>query len=154
MRRATDGDVCCKRVCVSGGKAHPKHPAQQAKRCKHIPIFFFFFSHRYAAKRIISTFYSCPLMSPFNLDGSPGGPLIQECQPPCVCSIPLWLHEPLLWFQSITHSLQRGYKCPGVPAAVPRAPSGSSLCSCFRQACQCVATVATLPASLYSCVNT
>lgn len=68
----------------------------------------------------------------------PRGPLIQECQPPGVCCTPLWVHEPLLWFQSITHSLHQHYKCQGMPTAMPEAPVGSSSRSCFCQACQCV----------------
>lgn len=76
----------------------------------------------------------------------PRGPLIQDCQPPGACCMPLWVHEPLLWFQSITHSLHQLYKCQGVPAAMPRAPVGSSSRSCSCQAYPCVGMIATYAA--------
>lgn len=67
--------------------------------------------------------------------------------------MPLRVHEPLLWFQSITHSLHQHYKCQGMPTAMPKAPVGSSSTSCFCQASQCVGMNATLPTMLYCCVN-
>lgn len=77
------------------------------------------------------------------------GPLIQECQPPVVCCIVLPVHEPLLWFQSITLSLHLYYKCQGMPTAMPEAPVGRSSRSCFCQALQCVGRIASVPTSLY-----